>query len=119
MTDPLELLYSWQALLCAVACVGVTSMVKTAIDIRIGADRRKRSKVLSQLVLPMTPIWIGAAYAMAVPLHPEVLDAYLTAKGLDSFPRLAALCAWGGACGQFATYSYERVEGLIRTGGRP
>lgn len=114
MSNPIELLYSWQALLCAVACVGITQAVKASIDVAIGPERRKASKVLSQLVLPMAPIWVGVLYAIVVPLQPEVLDEYLTAKGPNVWARLAGLAAWGGACGQFSTYLYERVERLIR-----
>lgn len=116
MTSPLDLLFSWQAILCAAACVGITQLVKTSIDVAIGASRRKRSRALSLFVLPMLPIWIGAAYALAIPMHPEVLGQYLTTQAIEGWPRALSLAAWGGACGQFSTYVYERVERTLATG---
>lgn len=114
MTSPLDLLFSWQAILCAVACAGITQAVKASIDVATGPERRKASKVLSQLVLPMLPIWIGAAYAVLVPMAPDVLTQHLDAHEIDGWQRWLSLAAWGGACGQFSTYVYERVERLIK-----
>lgn len=115
--SPLDIIYSWQAILCAVACVGVTEAIKTTIDVRIGAAARKRSAILSRLVLPMLPIWVGALYAVAIPMHPEALGAYLEAQGVDGWPRIVSLAAWGGACGQFSTWIYDRAERLIKANG--
>lgn len=115
--NPIDILYSWQAILCAVACVGITEAIKTAIDVRIGSAARKRSAILSRLVLPMLPIWVGALYAVAIPMHPEALGAYLEAQGVEGWARLVSLGAWGAACGQFSTWIYDRAERLIKANG--
>lgn len=114
MTSPLDLIFSWQAILCATACVGITQLAKTSIDVAIGAEKRKRSRALSLFILPMLPIWIGATYALLVPMAPDVLTQHLDAQSVEGWPRALSLAAWGGACGQFSTYVYERVERLIK-----
>jgi len=116
MTSPLDLIFSWQAILCATACVGITQLAKTSIDVAIGAEKRKRSRALSLFVLPMMPIWIGATYALLVPMAPDVLTQHLDAHEIDGWQRWLSLAAWGGACGQFSTYVYERVERTLKTG---
>lgn len=112
--NPIEILYSWQALLCASACVGVTQLVKRALDVRLGEEARKASRLLSVLALPTLPIVVGALYALAVPMAPEALTAYLDAHGIEEADRALSLAAWGAACGQFSTWTYERAERWMR-----
>lgn len=114
--NPLDILYSWQALICASACVGVTQLAKRTLDVRIGEEARKASRLLTVLVLPTMPIAVGALYAVAVPMHPDALGAYLEAQGIDGGARALSLASWGAACGQFAVYVYERIERTLSTG---
>lgn len=110
---PLSLMYSWQALLCATACVGITRMVKTAIDLKMGKEKRKEKRWLNHFVLPMVPIMIGLLYGALVPLRPEVLIEY-TAQHITS-PWLTALAggAWGAACGQFSTMLHQKLKDFL------
>lgn len=112
--NPLDILYSWPALLCVSACIGVTQAAKRALDVRLGEEARKASRPLSVFVLPTLPVAVGALYAVAVPLHPDALVAYLAEHGLDGWEETLSLAAWGAACGQFSTFLYERVERLAR-----
>ncbi len=114
MGNPLELLYSWQALLCAVAVVGLMKLITTIIDLTYGKAKRKGNKWLSALVLPVSTVLVGALWAMLVPLRPEVLIAFVTAHVDDGFFAVLSFGAWGGACGQFAQTLYDRANDLLR-----
>jgi len=132
--NPLELLYSWQALLIAVAATGITQLVKTVIDIvwghkdaqptptakdakRVGEALRKRSVIVNRLVLPMTPIWTGALMAVLIPIRPEVVTEYVTTQHIEGFGRLLVFAAWGAACGQFADYGFNKIKATLRDAG--
>lgn len=124
---PLSLMYSWQALICATACVGVTQLAKTLIDILYrkkvkdqagdkehAREMRKDNAWLTRVVLPLIPILVGAVYAMVVPLRPEVLVEY-TAEHVDGAGMQAlAFAAWGGACGQFATMLHQKLKDFLK-----
>lgn len=113
MSNPLDLMYSWQALLCAAACVGVTKLVKTILDITMGEKKRKSNKWVSKVVLPVTPIVVGSVYAAAVPLRPEVLSEYVSANLTGAWVWLG-YAAWGAACGQFSNFGYDRLREMLK-----
>ena len=132
--NPLELLYSWQALLIAIAATGITQLVKTIIDIawghkdteptptmkdakRVGEALRKRNLIINRLVLPMTPIWTGALMAILVPIRPEAVMEYVTSQNIEGVGRLLVFAAWGAACGQFADYGFNKVKAALRDAG--
>lgn len=108
--NPLDLIYCWQALLVAVACVGVTQLIKTVIDATMGKERRRNSVVLTRFVLPMAPIVIGVIVAVLVPVRPEVLIDYVQARVTNTWGELSTYALWGGACGQFADYIFTKVK---------
>lgn len=110
---PLEMMYSWQALLCATACVGLTKMVKTAIDLKMGKEKRKESRWLNHFFLPMLPILVGALYAAFVPLRPEVLIEYTAQHVTAPWLAVLAFAAWGAACGQFSTMLHQKLKDFI------
>jgi hypothetical protein len=129
--NPLELLYSWQALLIAIAATGITQLVKTVIDIawgrkdvespstvkdakRAGEILRKRNLIINRLVLPMTPIWTGALMAVLVPIRPEAIITYITEQNIEGAGRLLVFAAWGAACGQFADYGFNKVKAVLQ-----
>lgn len=114
MKDPTELLYSWQAILCAVSCVALSGLVKRSVDARIGAEARRANAFLSDVVIPTIPLCVGAAYAIVVPMHPEVLTAYIADHELVGFSRIVSLASWGAACGQFSAWIYDRTEKWIK-----
>lgn len=133
--NPLELLYSWQALLIAIAATGITQLVKTVIDIawgrkdveslstvkdakRAGEALRKRNLIINRLVLPMTPIWTGALMAVLVPIRPEAIITYITEQNIEGAGRLLVFAAWGAACGQFADYGFNKVKSVLRGSAR-
>lgn len=111
---PLELMYGWQAVLCAVACVGVTKLVKTVIDLSMGEEKRKGSKWINKVVLPVTPVMIGLVYAMLVPLRPEALIEYVGVNVEGRILQTVAYGAWGAACGQFSTMIHGKLKDFLR-----
>lgn len=112
---PLGMMFSWQALLCASACVGLTKIPTTIIDVAMGKEKRKANKWLSKVVYPVLPVVFGIAYAALVPLRPEVLIAYAT-EHTTGFWTIVAYAGWGGACGQFSTTLYDKVLEFLRHG---
>lgn len=126
--DPLELLYSWQALLCAVACATITSNVKALKDLLyarrvLAGEVTRRSRtvqfVVDKLVMPIVPVTVGALYAIFVPVIPEVLQNHLKVHEVVGTGRILALASWGGVCGQFASYTYDRVKDIMRARAIP
>lgn len=126
---PLSLMYGWPAILLALAAAGLTQLLKAVIDTAYeaqwkrmdddakaahkassGRGRRKQSIVVTRFVLPMAPILIGMAYANVVPLIPEELLSYITENAIDGWQAMAAKAAWGGACGMFSNYLYDRMK---------
>lgn len=145
--NPIEILYSWQAVLVAVAATGCTQLVKTVIDIwwgaraikngslpppppkeqgpgpyrtasppprKVGHDLRKRSVIVNRLVLPMTPILVGALFAVLVPARPDVINTYVEAHAVG-WTKYLIFAAWGAACGQFADYLWSKVKSTFDT----
>lgn len=138
---PLELLYSWQALLCAVACIGISQFVKTVVDVSIGSrelksrpstppgdnakaesarivgkEKRKDGWFIDRFVVPMTPIVVGCVYANLVPLLPDPLMSFIGTHSLEGLGLVLSKAAWGGACGQFSAYIFDRAKETL---GRP
>lgn len=154
--NPIEILYSWQAVLIAVAATGITQLVKTLVDIwwgsrvlkrastpppaaepkpitppagpyrtptppavkpsavAVGKEQRKRSVIINRLVLPMTPIVVGALFAVLVPARPEVIMEYVTTHEVG-WTKYLIFAAWGAACGQFADYLWSKVKATFDT----
>lgn len=125
MADILNLFYSWQAILVTVACVGVTQLVKTIIDVVIARRRstnrksaaslRHQSMVLNRIILPLLPILVGFVVGMLVPFRPEVLTTYVEAKITDFWTAQLSYGFWGAACGQFSGFVYDKVRELLMT----
>lgn len=111
---PLELLYGWQALLCASACIGLTKLIKAIIDLSLSKEKRRANPWLNALVLPMVPVVLGAIYAVAIPLRPEVLLAYTKSQELEGFLLYLAYAGWGAACGQFATTLHGKLKDFLQ-----
>lgn len=133
---PLELMYSWQALACAAASVGVTRLVKTIIglvylqrerkramkgpgpyrtaEVKEAAKEARQANVwVTRVALPLTAIVTGAVYALLVPLRPEVLIEYVS-EHLSGFWVYMAYLGWGGACGQFSTALHEKLKSFLK-----
>jgi len=106
-----ELLATWQALVVAAVCVGVTHLVKVVVDLRIGMERRKKNVVLNRLVFPGIPVVTGALVAVFVPLHPEAIELYV--QKFESFwESRPVLAIWGGVIGMFADYFFSKLKAL-------
>lgn len=110
---PLELMYGWQALLCACACVGVTQLVKTILNLTMGVEKRKANKWISQLVLPILPVLVGAGYALLVPLRPEALLEFTALHAQDGLAYVG-FAGWGAACGQFSTMLHQKLKDFLK-----
>lgn len=112
--NPLEMMYSWQALLCAAACVSLTKLVKTVLDLSMGKEKRKANRWVTKLVLPMTPVIVGLVYAIVVPLRPEILLSYAETH-LSGVWLYLGYAGWGAACGQFSTMLHGKAMDLLET----
>jgi hypothetical protein len=134
---PIEILYCWQALLIAVAATGITQLVKTILDVtwgarhptstpsmsdakKLGEELRKRSIIVNRFILPMTPILVGALLAIVIPAQPDVLIQYVRDNGHENSWKVYMIYAlWGGACGQFSSYGFDRVKTALGVGAKP
>jgi hypothetical protein len=112
---PLDILYCWQSLLCAVAVIGVMKAVTAAIDLAIGKDRRRANRWLSYFVLPMATVLLGFVYGAVVPLRPDALSSYLAEHEIEGWRAMLSAGMWGAACGQFAQTLYDRAKDLVRS----
>lgn len=110
---PLEIIYGWQALLCAAACYGLTKLVSTILDLTMGEEKRKANRWLSKVAMPVTPVVLGALWATLVPLRPDVIVEYAAAH-LDGLWVTVAYAGWGGACGQFATMLHQKLLDFVK-----
>lgn len=126
---PVEILYCWQSILCALTAGGATQLVKTIIDIwwghtapvptptvkdkqQVGKALRQGTLVLNRLVLPLVPVLVGMLYACIVPARPDAITTWVTAHALGASAYLI-FASWGGACGQFADYTVSKVRDIL------
>lgn len=110
---PLEVLYCWQSILLAIGVATATHGVKALLDVLVGGkEMRKKRIVINRLVLPATPIVLGAAGAVIVPLHPEALIAYIQLHSLVGMKAVLVNAGYGAAVGQFADYVWHRFSGF-------
>jgi len=124
--NPIDVFYSWQSLLLAVAVSGIVQSIKTGIDTvygvsparrstdapgtkahHVGKELRKNNLLLTRGLLPLLPIIIGAVLAVLVPLRPDILTTYAEGKGGSDWSIYAL---WGAAFGQFADYIYQQIK---------
>jgi hypothetical protein len=124
--NPIDVFYSWQSLLLAVAVSGIVQAVKTGIDTvygtsparrssdapgakahHVGKELRKGNALITRGLLPLLPILIGALLATLVPLRPDILTSYAEGKGGHDWTIYAL---WGAAIGQFADYIYQQIK---------
>jgi len=103
---PLQILYSWQSLLLAIAITIGTQGVKRLVDSFMGGtDTRKQRRYMSTVVLPAVPLALGTLAGMFVPLRPELLMEYVRTHDVSMY---WVGGAYGLAVGQFADYLYQR-----------
>jgi hypothetical protein len=141
---PIEIIFCWQAVLCALVASVVAQAAKTLIDIRaeaavrrlpvavqdrlrrsvqpgrpmrLGKLRRKQSRLMTQVVVPGLAIVAGMAFAVLVPFVPEQLSGWFDSHEMAWWQELSGRAAWGAVCGQFANYAYDRVRNLVRHQG--
>lgn len=111
--DPLQLIYSWQAIMIAAVASGLTQLAKTIMDIWVGKDKRQNSVVLTRIALPIMPIAFGALSALIIPVRPDFLTQYVEAHTTGT-GALITYAIWGGAiCGQFADYVFSKFKDLV------
>ena len=123
--NPLDTIFSWQALLVAALASLGTEAGKRLLDymladrweslrsaLRQGADVRRQVPAV-QWLLPLFPVLLGLGLGLLLPIRPEVLVAYYevdpTLKN-----ELALYGAWGAACGALGDYLHERVREPLR-----
>lgn len=111
--NPIEILYCWQALVMAVAIYMLTHTIKAAIPHLYTPKTEKGKVILKRVVMPAVPPLLGFIGSIIVPLHPEVLSAYVTEHVKNAFQGAMIYGIWGAAVGQFADYAYTKVTKLL------
>ncbi len=135
-----DILFCWQAVLVALACSGITHLIKTVVDVVWGKALNKRASlppgvdpktaaelgktvrqskvIVNRLVFPMVPIVVGMVFAVVVPLWPEALSAYVKDHVTDAaghwWQVAAVRASWGAACGQFSDYIFSKTHDAFR-----
>lgn len=111
---PLSVLICWQSLLLSFVVATITHGVKSALDYSIEGGKEERKKMLfaNRIVLPATPIAIGAIIAVFVPLHPDTLLQYIAEHKVIGGNRIGILMAYGSCLGQFSDYVWHRFSGI-------
>jgi hypothetical protein len=111
---PLAVLYCWQSAILAIGITTGTHGVKALIDFKLGGKAARRTSLFfNSLVLPATPIVLGAFGAMLIPIWPEALTEYLKAQSIQGWHAKLALACYGGAVGQFADYVWHRYSSVL------
>jgi hypothetical protein len=111
---PLAILYCWQGCVLALAVITGTHGVKAVIDYKLGGkEERQKRLFFNSLVLPATPILLGALLAVVIPLWPEMLIEYLKTHAIEGWKAKAAYAGYGAAVGQFADYVWCRYSSVL------
>lgn len=118
MGDPLELMYSWQALLLALSISGTMQFIKTLLDIQMGKPKREAHVWLNRIWLPALTILLGACYANFIPLRPSILTEYIKLQDetWTEWNTAVMYAVWGGSVGQFADYAYTKFKKILEAG---
>jgi len=112
---PLNVLICWQTILLSLTVATATHGVKRVIDHTIegGKVARQQKIFVNRIVLPGTPILLGALLAIFVPMHPEALLTYIADHQLTGFKYYAIMAAYGSCLGQFSDYIWHRFSGIM------
>lgn len=114
MPNPLEIFYCWQALLLALVVYMLTQLVKTTLPFIVNVKSIKAKAIIKRVVMPAVPPLLGFICGALIPLHPEVLNAYVHESINGNWIQNALIFGgWGAAVGQFADYVYSKISKLI------
>lgn len=113
MNNPIEIFYCWQALVVALMVYMLTQLVKVALPLIITPKTEKGKTILKRVVMPSIPPLLGFLGSALLPLHPEVLIAYVSANIHNWAEEALIYGAWGAAVGQFADYIYSKVSKFL------
>jgi hypothetical protein len=103
--EALDLMYSPQAVLCALVLVMATQALKASLDLLMGGAEVRKGKRWTGYALRVAPVLLGAGYGAAVPFLPESIEA-------ADAPIVAVL--WGAAVGPFSAYVYDSIRSAIK-----
>jgi hypothetical protein len=110
----LELFISWQAVVLAAIVVTVTAGVKTLVC--LAWKGCKKSRVGSNIVLPMIPLVLAALAGAFIPLRPEAVVEYVSSH-TSGFGSTVAYAAWGFvAAGIFGAWLFDRAKDFVTHG---
>lgn len=111
---PLGILYCWQSCVIAFLITTLTHGVKRLIDYNMGGkETRQQSLLINSIILPATPITLGALLGVLLPLHPEELIKYMADHNITGFKAQMVFAAYGAAMGQFADYVWARYSSVV------
>lgn len=106
---PLEVFYSWQALLMSVIVYSATRSIKSSMYLLAKEDERRKLWV-KHVALPVLPLLIGSLVAISIPMRPDLIEKYAQVSGSP----LAIYAAFGACVGQFADYIHQRIESVLK-----
>lgn len=111
---PIELFYSWQAILVVLVVYMTTQAVKVSLNIAFGGQKKRQSNVwVTRVLLPALPPLLGALAAL-LPVHPVTLVDYVLQREFAWWEGQLVFSAWGAGCGQFADYLYTKIKRLLQ-----
>lgn len=113
MNNPIEIFYCWQALVVALMVYMLTQLVKVALPLIVTPKTEKGKTILKRVVMPSIPPLLGFLGSALLPLHPEVLMAYVSTNIHNWAEGALIYGAWGAAVGQFADYIYSKVSKFL------
>lgn len=114
MNNPIEIFYCWQALVVALMVYMLTQLVKTILPIVYNPKTEKGKTLLKRAIMPSIPPILGFLGSALLPLHPEVLNAYVDANVHVWVEKALIFGAWGAAVGQFADYIYSKISKFLK-----
>jgi hypothetical protein len=114
---PIEMFVGWQALIVAAVASALAQAVKTVLDLAMTPERRKGSRWLNRVALPMVPVVVAALMAALVPVRPDTVLAYVTEHAIVGWQRTLVFAVWGVPCGMLADYLYTKLKDLVRAPG--
>lgn len=114
MSNPLDLMFCWQALLQALVVGALMQFIKVIVDLNWPPKTARAKYIRKRLIYPVLVTLVGAACAVLIPARPDVLVAYAEAHITGKYPANMLYAAWGVCIGQVADHIRTKALGAIR-----
>ena len=113
MNNPLEIFYCWQAVVTALMVYMLTQALKSYLPYVYTPKTVKGKTLYKRFILVSIPPILGFIGSALIPMHPEVLIAYVAEHANNTFDKIMIYGGWGAAVGQFADYLYSKIKSFI------